>query len=304
MTNIVFMGTPKFAVPILRRLYNKFNIKCVFTQPPSKSNRGQKFTKSPIHISAEELNLKIKTPKNIHEEFEYLKELNLDLGIVVAYGQILPKKVLNLSKKGFLNIHASLLPKWRGAAPIQRSILSNEKETGVSFMKINEKLDSGPICSKYKIEISDQDNTEILSEKLSNLSAEKIFENVQKILKDEAIFEDQNEAQATYAKKIKKNEGKINWKEDAYIILAKVNGLYPKPGCWFNFENNRYKILKAVLSGQNKKPGEILDEKLTISCGSKSIKVIKIQREGKKPQSVEDFLLGSKLKKGVILSND
>ncbi len=304
MTNIVFMGTPKFAVPILRHLYNKFNIKCVFTQPPSKSNRGQKFTKSPIHISAEELNLKIKTPKNIHEEFEYLKELNLDLGIVVAYGQILPKKVLNLSKKGFLNIHASLLPKWRGAAPIQRSILSNEKETGVSFMKINEKLDSGPICSKYKIEISDQDNTEILSEKLSNLSAEKIFENVQKILKDEAIFEDQNEAQATYAKKIKKNEGKINWKEDAYIILAKVNGLYPKPGCWFNFENNRYKILRAVLSGQNKKPGEILDEKLTISCGSKSIKVIKIQREGKKPQSVEDFLLGSKLKKGVILSND
>jgi len=304
MTNIVFMGTPKFAVPILRHLYNKFNIKCVFTQPPSKSNRGQKFTKSPIHISAEELNLKIKTPKNIHEEFEYLKELNLDLGIVVAYGQILPKKVLNLSKKGFLNIHASLLPKWRGAAPIQRSILSNEKETGVSFMKINEKLDSGPICSKYKIEISDQDNTEILSEKLSNLSAEKIFENVQKILKDEAIFEDQNEAQATYAKKIKKNEGKINWKEDAYIILAKVNGLYPKPGCWFNFENNRYKILKAVLSGQNKKPGEILDEKLTISCGSKSIKVIKIQREGKKPQSVEDFLLGSKLKKGVILSDD
>ena len=304
MTNIVFMGTPKFAVPILRHLSNKFNIKCVFTQPPSKSNRGQKFTKSPIHISAEELNLKIKTPKNIHEEFEYLKELNLDLGIVVAYGQILPKKVLNLSKKGFLNIHASLLPKWRGAAPIQRSILSNEKETGVSFMKINEKLDSGPICSKYKIEISDQDNTEILSEKLSNLSAEKIFENVQKILKDEAIFEDQNEAKATYAKKIKKIEGKINWKEDAYIILAKVNGLYPKPGCWFNFENNRYKILKAVLSGQNKKPGEILDEKLTISCGSKSIKVIKIQREGKKPQSVEDFLLGSKLKKGVILSND
>jgi len=304
MTNIVFMGTPKFAVPILRHLSNKFNIKCVFTQPPSKSNRGQKFTKSPIHISAEELNLKIKTPKNIDEEFEYLKELNLDLGIVVAYGQILPKKVLNLSKKGFLNIHASLLPKWRGAAPIQRSILSNEKETGVSFMKINEKLDSGPICSKYKIEISDQDNTEILSEKLSNLSAEKIFENVQKILKDEAIFEDQNEAQATYAKKIKKNEGKINWKEDANIILAKVNGLYPKPGCWFNFENNRYKILKAVLSGQNKKPGEILDEKLTISCGSKSIKVIKIQREGKKPQSVEDFLLGSKLKKGVILSND
>ena len=304
MSNIVFLGTPQFAEPILKKINQKYKINCVFTQPPSKSNRGQKFTKSPIHTCAEELNLEIKTPKKIDEEFEYLKELNLDLVIVVAYGQLISKKILDLSKKGFLNIHASLLPKWRGAAPIQRSILNNEKITCISFMKINEKLDSGPICSKYKLEISDQDNTEILSEKLSNLSAKKIFENVQKILKDEAIFEDQNEAQATYAKKIKKNEGKINWKEDAYIILAKVNGLYPKPGCWFNFENNRYKILKAVLSGQNKKPGEILDEKLTISCGSKSIKVIKIQREGKKPQSVEDFLLGSKLKKGVILSND
>ena len=146
------MGTSYFAVPILKSLYqNGYPISVVYTQPPKKSNRGQKFTKSPIHISAEELNLKIKTPNNIDEEFEYLKKLNLDLGIVVAYGQILPKKVLNLSKKGFLNIHASLLPKWRGAAPIQRSILSNEKETGVSFMKINEKLDSGPICSKYKI---------------------------------------------------------------------------------------------------------------------------------------------------------
>ena len=120
MSNIVFMGTPQFAVPILKKINQKYKINCVFTQPPSKSNRGQKFTKSPIHTCAEELKLEIKTPKKIDEEFEYLKELNLDLVIVVAYGQLISKKILDLSKKGFLNIHASLLPKWRGAAPIQR----------------------------------------------------------------------------------------------------------------------------------------------------------------------------------------
>ena len=304
MSNIVFMGTPWFAVPILKKINQKYKIKCVFTQPPSKSNRGQKFTKSPIHTCAEELNLEIKTPKKIDEEFEYLKELNLDLVIVVAYGQLIPKKILDLSKKGFLNIHASLLPKWRGAAPIQRSILNNEKITGISFMKINEKLDSGPVCNKYSLHILDQDNAETLSEKLSNLSANKISENIKKILNDQATFEDQDDKLATYAKKINKDEGQINWKEDANLILAKINGLYPQPGGWFKYKNNRYKILKAALSEDTKEPGEIIGNDLTISCGNNSIKVIKIQREGKKPQFTEDFVLGSSLKKGVIINND
>ena len=304
MSNIVFMGTPQFAVPILKKINQKYKINCVFTQPPSKSNRGQKFTKSPIHTCAEELNLEIKTPKKIDEEFEYLKELNLDLVIVVAYGQLISKKILDLSKKGFLNIHASLLPKWRGAAPIQRSILNNEKITGISFMKINEKLDSGPVCNKYSLHILDQDNAETLSEKLSNLSANKISENIKKILNDQATFEDQDDKLATYAKKINKDEGQINWKEDANLILAKINGLYPQPGGWFKYKNNRYKILKAALSEDTKEPGEIIGNDLTISCGNNSIKVIKIQREGKKPQFTEDFVLGSSLKKGVIINND
>ena len=298
------MGTPQFAVPILKKINQKYKITCVFTQPPSKSNRGQKFTKSPIHTCAEELNLEIKTPKKIDEEYEYLKELNLDLVIVVAYGQLISKKILDLSKKGFLNIHASLLPKWRGAAPIQRSILNNEKITGISFMKINEKLDSGPVCNKYSLHILDQDNAETLSEKLSNLSANKISENIKKILNDQATFEDQDDKLATYAKKINKDEGQINWKEDANLILAKINGLYPQPGGWFKYKNNRYKILKATLSDETKEPGEIIGNDLTISCGKNSIKVIKIQREGKKPQFTEDFVLGSSLKKGVIINND
>ena len=276
----------------------------VFTQPPSKSNRGQKFTKSPIHKCAEELNLEIKTPKKIDEDFEYLKELNLDLVIVVAYGQLISKKILDLSKKGFLNIHASLLPKWRGAAPIQRSILNNEKKTGISFMKIDEKLDSGPVCNKYSIDILDQDNAENLSEKLSYLSTEKILENMQNVLEGEAIFKEQDHAKATYAKKIQKVEGKIDWNNSARKIIAQINGLYPKPGAWFELNNKRYKILKAKLNKQAAKIGEVIDEQMTIACGENSINIIEIQKEGKKPQLINEFLLGNKVRKGTIITSE
>ena len=304
MSNIVFMGTPQFSVPILKKIVEKYKIRCVFTQPPSKSNRGQKYTKSPIHKCAEELNLEIKTPKKINEEFEYLKGLKLDLAIVVAYGQLIPKKILDLSKRGFLNIHASLLPKWRGAAPIQRSILNNEKLTGISFMKINEKLDSGPVCNKYLIDILSQDNAETLSEKLSYLGSEKILENMQKVLEEEAIFKEQDHSKVTYAIKIQKKEGKINWHNSANKIIAQINGLYPRPGAWFELNNKRYKILKAKINKRSAMIGEVIDEQLTIGCGENSISVNEIQKEGKKPQLIREFLLGNKVKKGTIISSE
>ena len=304
MSNIVFMGTPQFAVPILKKIVEKYKISSVFTQPPSKSNRGQKYIKSPIHKCAEELNLEIKTPKKINEEFEYLKGLKLDLAIVVAYGQLIPKKILDLSKKGFLNIHASLLPKLRGAAPIQRSILNNEKLTGISFMKINEKLDSGPVCNKYSIDILNQDNAETLSQKLSYLSTEKILENVEKVLEGEAIFKDQDHSKATYAMKIQKKEGKIDWHNSASKIISQINGLYPKPGAWFKFKNKRYKILKAKINNQSAMIGEVIDEQMTIGCGENSINVVEIQKEGKNPQLIHEFLLGNKVRKGTIISSE
>ena len=159
LKKIVFMGTPFFAVPILKSLYqNGYPVSVVYTQPPQKSQRGQKINKSPIQGISETLKIEYRTPsslKNNKEEYNYLKELNADIAIVVAYGQIIPKEYFSLVKKGFINIHASLLPKWRGAAPIQRSIMNLEKETGVSIMKIGEKLDTGPICNSYKIEIDD-----------------------------------------------------------------------------------------------------------------------------------------------------
>ena len=177
---IVFMGTPMFAVPILKSLYqNGYPVSDVYTQPPQKSQRGQRINKSPIQGIAETLNLQFRTPQTLKdnkEEYEYFKKIDADLAIVVAYGQIIPRDFLNLTKKGFINIHASILPKWRGAAPIQRSIMNLDKETGISIMKIAEKLDTGPVCNIYKINLEENFNASDVAEKLSLIAAEKILE--------------------------------------------------------------------------------------------------------------------------------
>ena len=307
LKKIVFMGTPIFAVPILKSLYqNGYPLSVVYTQPPQKSQRGQKINKSLIQSLSETLNIKFRTPlslKNNREEYEYLKKLDADLGIVVAYGQIIPNEILNLTKKGFINIHASLLPKWRGAAPIQRSIINLDKQTGITIMKINNKLDSGPICNSYKIDISNNENAEIISNKLSLLGAEKILDNIDKILDDEIEFKEQNHADATYANKIEKSEGKIDWNSKAENIIGKINGLYPSPGAWFIYKGERFKILKAEISEGKGKPGVILDEYFKVACNNKSIKILEIQRQGKRPQKINEFMLGSQIKAGSNLND-
>ncbi|MDB9979926.1 methionyl-tRNA formyltransferase [Candidatus Pelagibacter sp.] len=305
---IVFMGTPLFAVPILKSLYEKnYIIPTVYTQPPKKSQRGQKINKSLIQTAAEDCNINCRTPNTLKEnkeEYEYLKQLDLDLVIVVAYGQIIPKEFLNLAKKGFINIHASLLPKWRGAAPIQRSIMNLEKETGISIMRIGEKLDTGPVCNNYRVEIKDSDNAEIISNKLSILASEKIIENVNNIFEDKLTFKEQDDSKATYASKIEKSEGEIQWNGNAESIIGKINGLYPSPGAYFIFKEERYKILKAELGTKIGEIGEVMTSDLEISCGNeKSIKVIEIQRQGKKPQNINEFVLGSQITKGSRLTN-
>ena len=301
------MGTTIFAVPILKSLYqNGYQVSVVYTQPPKKSQRGQKINKSLIQSLSETLNIKFRTPlslKNNREEYEYLKKLDADLGIVVAYGQIIPNEILNLTKKGFINIHASLLPKWRGAAPIQRSIINLDKQTGITIMKINNKLDSGPICNSYKIDISNNENAEIISNKLSLLGAEKILDNIDKILDDEIEFKEQNHADATYANKIEKSEGKIDWNSKAENIIGKINGLYPSPGAWFIYKGERFKILKAEISEGKGKPGIILDEYFKVACNNKSIKILEIQRQGKRPQKIKEFMLGSQIKAGSNLND-
>ena len=305
MNKVIFLGTPDFAVPVLQTLINNnINIKTVFTQPAKKSNRGQKIFKSPVHLFAEKYNLIIKTPKNIENEENYIKSMDIDLGIVVAYGQIIPENVLNSCKLGFINVHASLLPKYRGAAPIQRSLINLEKFTGISFMKINKNLDSGPICNQYKIKIEDKDNYKTLMLKLGNLSADKIIENLNLVFSKKANFKKQNHKNATYAKKINKSEGKINWNDNARNIIGKINGLYPNPGAWFEFEEERYKIVDSKISEKNGKPGLVIDDALTVACGANSIKINRLQRQGKKVQNSKEFLIGSRIKKGSFLKND
>jgi methionyl-tRNA formyltransferase len=305
---IIFMGTPLFAVPILKSLYqNGYPISVVYTQPPQKSNRGHKINKSPIQNISETLNIEFRSPQSLQdnqEEYEYLKNLNADLAIVVAYGQLIPKNFLELTKKGFINIHGSILPKWRGAAPIQRSIINLDKETGISIMKIEEELDSGPISNIYKIKVDPDQNAQEISEKLSTLAAEKILDNIDDVLDDKAKFVDQDHSKATYAKKINKEEGKINWSEEASNLIGKINGLFPVPGAFFNFDGERYKILKAKIGNGIGNVGEVISDNLEIACNNnQSIKILEIQRQGKKPQKVGEFMLGSKIKKGSIIPN-
>ena len=297
------MGTPMFSVPILKSLYqNGYPIECVYTQPPQKSQRGQRINKSPIQGIAETLNLGFRTPKSLkdnNEEYEFFKKIDADLVIVVAYGQIIPKEFLNLSKKGFINIHASILPRWRGAAPIQRAIMNLDKETGLSIMKIAEELDTGPVCNTYRINIEGNLNAVEISERLSFLAAEKILDNIDDILDGKSNFIEQDHSKATYASKIQKSEGEIDWTESAQNIISKINGLYPTPGAFFIYNGERYKILKADIGNGIGNPGEVISNYLEIVCGkNQSIKIIEIQRQGKKPQNIGEFMLGSQLKKG------
>ena len=302
------MGTPMFAVPILKSLYqNGYPISDVYTQPPQKSQRGQKINKSPIQGIAETLNLDFRTPKNLkdnNEEYEYFKSIEADLAIVVAYGQIIPKSFLSLTKKGFINIHASILPKWRGAAPIQRSIMNLDNETGVSVMKIAEKLDTGPVCNTYKINLEKDLNASDVAEKLSLIAAEKILDNVDNILEDKAKFIEQDHSKATYARKIQKKESQIDWRLGASKIIGKINGLFPFPGAFFSFNGERYKILKAEIGNGTGNAGEVVSDDLEVACGNnQSIKILEIQRQGKNPQKINEFMLGSKIKKGSMISN-
>ena len=307
LKKIIFMGTPMFAVPILKKLYqNGYQVSVVYTQPPKKSNRGQQLNISPVQGISETLGIDVRSPNylnNNQEEINFIKNLNADLAIVVAYGKIIPNEILSLTKKGFINIHASLLPKWRGAAPIQRSIMNLDKETGISIMRIINELDAGPVSKNYKISISNNDNFLTLSEKLSSLASEKLLENIDDILEDKVTFYNQNNLEATYAKKILKSEGKINWNETGEEIIGKINGLNPIPGAWFIYNGERYKILKAELGNKKGNPGIVSNDNFEVFCKSNSLKIVEIQREGKKLQKINEFLLGSQIKQGSNLNN-
>ena len=303
--NIAFMGTPEFSVPTLDALIkNKFNTICAYTQPPKKSKRGKKVNSSPVEEFCKKNKINFRNPTNLNnkEEFKIFKELSPDVVIVVAYGQIIPKNFLSIAKFGFINIHASLLPKWRGAAPIQRAIMNGDEKIGVSIMKIEEKLDSGPIIASKEIELNQNATHGEIEKKLSVIGANLLVENLKRLEGDDLKFTAQVHSEATYAKKIDKNETKIDWSLDATKVLARIHGLSPTPGSWFEHASERFKVLRANKFSASGQPGTLLDENLTIACKSDSIQILEIQRQGKNKQTTKDFLLGKKISKGTILT--
>jgi methionyl-tRNA formyltransferase len=300
---IIFMGTPKFSLKTLELIHKSdYKIISVYSQPAKKKSRGLKVVSSPVQNLAQKLGLIIRTPDKLDKEYNYFKKVKPDVVVVVAYGKILPKNIISIPGILFLNVHASLLPKFRGASPIARAILNLERETGISIMKIVEKLDAGPYMRQVKVPITSNMTSGDLETKLSDLGAQTLLECLKTIENKDHKFIEQNEKDISFAPKIKKEETRINWKQDSKKVLAQINAFNPNPGAWFNYKNKRIKIREAIEENKNGYPGEVLDDNLTIACSNRSVKILKIQKEGKSIINTKDFLLGNKIDKGEKLS--
>jgi methionyl-tRNA formyltransferase len=303
---IIFMGTPEFAVPALRALHAAgHTIACVYTQPPRPAGRGKKLSPSPVQVEAEALGLPVRSPvslKGAEAQAEFAA-LNADVAVVAAYGLILPQAVLDAPKHGCLNIHASLLPRWRGAAPIHRAVMAGDTETGVTIMQMEAGLDTGPMLHKVAVPV-ERKTTGALFEELGAVGAAAMVE----VLSDLAAFppEAQDDAAAIYAPKIDKAEGKIDWSESADAIERQSRGLAPFPGAWFELDDakepERVKLLLAEVVDGAGIPGTVLDEDFTIACGNGALRPLKLQRAGKPAMDRAEFLRGRPVKQGTLLT--
>ncbi len=302
---LIFMGTPEFAVPILKSLNeSEHQILSVYTQPPKKSDRGQLVNFSPVYQFSKKIKINVRSPDLLtnQEEIDFLKKINPDVAVVVAYGKIIPSQILNLKNMKFINIHASLLPRWRGAAPIQRAIMERDEETGISIMQIIPELDAGPYMLQEKIKIDKKDNYISLSKKLCNLGSKLILKSLKLIEQNNYELIEQNKKNISYARKIDKKESEIDWSLPANNLIAKINGLNPFPGVWFYHKGRRLKIIEAIEVDQSGGIGEVLDNNLTVACKQKAIRVLSIQKEGKKILKTKDFLTGYKIEQGEKLA--
>lgn len=299
---LVFMGTPNFSVPALKALaQSNHQICAVYSQPPRPAGRGKKLRLSDVHKEALDLGLTVHNPTSFKSDKDrtIFRKLKADIAIVVAYGLILPNQILSAPKFGCLNIHASLLPRWRGAAPIQRAIMEGDDETGVCIMKMEEGLDTGPILSSRKIQIKENDNAKILSERLSLVGSKLIVEVLDALSEFKAYS--QSAAGVTYARKIEKSETKIDWSLPAKTINRKIRALSPFPGAWTEINGERIKLLASKVINKENEPGMILDKGFSIACGQKAVEITEAQRPGKSAQKSDVFLRGFRLQEGSKL---
>ena len=289
------MGSPQVASEYLQILLgNNLNVVGVYTQPPRPKGRGMNIQNSPVHNEALKQKIPVFHPENFKdiENIKLFKELNPDLVIVMAYGILLPNKILNLPTFGCINIHLSLLPCWRGAAPVEYALLNGEKETGVTIFKLVDKLDAGPIISQVSILVDESLNKNELFKKLNNIGKELIIKILPNYFDNKIILKDQNEQDATYASKINPKMTQINFNENVKNVFNKIRAFSPKPGAWFLFNNERIKIISCKKTIEKSIPSKIINEHFHIGCNDGIIVPIVIQREGKKPMEIKEFLRG------------
>ncbi|CUH68683.1 Methionyl-tRNA formyltransferase [Thalassovita autumnalis] len=299
---VVFMGTPEFSVPVLEALVNAgHEIAAVYCQPPRQAGRGKKERPTPVHARAAELGLEVRHPVSLKgaEEQADFAALNADVAVVVAYGLILPQAILDAPAQGCLNIHASLLPRWRGAAPIHRAIMSGDAETGICIMQMEAGLDTGPVLLREETAIEAEETTAQLHDRLSDMGAALIVEALAKL--PTLTPEVQPEDGVTYASKIDKAEAAIDWSAPAAEVDRKIRGLSPFPGAFVEYDDQRLKLLASRLVDGAGAPGEVLDDQLTVACGSGAVQLLRLQRAGKAAQDAEVFLRGLPLPKGTQL---
>lgn len=305
---IVFMGTPHFSVPVLEAIIAAgHDVVAVYTQPPRPAGRGMAENKSPVHQTAEKHGLRVITPINFKapEDRAAFAALNADAAVVVAYGLLLPEDVLAAPRFGCFNLHASKLPRWRGAAPIQRAIMAGDASTAVMVMRMEKGLDTGPICLTHEIAITADMTASDLHDALSHAGAPLIIEALRKLEQGTLVETPQPQDGVTYAAKIDKAEAHIDFSRPAPEVAAHIRGLSPFPGAWTTLKSGgmeeRLKVLNARAVDGNGNPGEVIDTQLTIACSEGAVRFSQVQRAGKKPVSAEEFMRGFKLTPGTII---
>ncbi|MEW6017633.1 MAG: methionyl-tRNA formyltransferase [Pseudomonadota bacterium] len=305
---LAFLGTPDFAVAALARLVAAgHDIACVYAQPPAPRGRGQVLKPSPVHAFALAHDLPVRTPASMRspEEIAAFQALNLDAACVVAYGQILPREVLEAPRLGAFNLHGSLLPRWRGAAPIQRAVMAGDPVTGVQVMRMTEGLDEGPVLATATVRIGPLDTAGDIHDRLAAAGAALLADSLPKIAAGELAEVPQAQEGVTYAKKIRPREARIDWTRTAAQIDGQIRGLSPFPGAWFEAPSAkgpvRVKALACMREAAEGAPGEVLDDDLLIACGEGAVRLLRLQREGRGAQPAEEFLRGFALPAGVRL---
>jgi methionyl-tRNA formyltransferase len=299
---LAFLGTPDFAVVSLAAIVDAgFEVPCVYSQPPAPRGRGKKLTPSPVQAFAEAHGIEVRTPVSMRDPaaIAAFETLQLDAAVVVAFGQILPREVLEAPRLGAFNLHASLLPRWRGAAPIQRAIMAGDKASGVCVMRMSEGLDEGPTLAVERVRIDALETAGTLHDRLAEVGARLLVATLPKIEGGTAVETAQPAEGVTYARKIRPREAKIDWRKPAPEVDRQIRGLAPFPGAWFMADSERGPVrIKALLScveDGDGAPGQVLDERLLIACGSGAVRVLAAQREGRGAQRLDDFVRGFRL---------